>query len=103
VARRALQVVRDSPVILETEVALDELRDDWPDAAELRVAESVLRTRLGEKLAVRGACPLRDHDHAVTVVLHALGDSRQEFLLFERHLGKENDVRRIAGLRAREP
>ena len=56
VARRALQIVGDRPVILVLELVLHERRDQRADAAQLRVAERVLRARLRHQLARRRPC-----------------------------------------------
>jgi len=50
VARGALQVVGDRPVVLVAELVLDELRDHGPDATQLCVAEGVPGAGVGQNL-----------------------------------------------------
>ena len=59
VARGALQVVGDGPVILVVELRLHQLRDHRRDAAELRMAERIAQARVGEELAVGVLARLR--------------------------------------------
>src|SRR5215469_17526028 len=102
-ARRALQVVRHGPVKLVAVRLANHVRHYRSDAAELRVAERVARPGLGEEFAVRVGGALRDDDDTVAVCGDALLGALQEAFLVERDLRKQDDVRRLAGLAAREP
>ncbi|GBE09471.1 hypothetical protein BMS3Abin12_00015 [bacterium BMS3Abin12] len=96
--RRALQVVRDRPVVLVAQAVLDDLRDDRRDAAELGVTEGVPGVGLGQKPSVRAPHPLGDHDGAVAEFLDRLFDPLEEPLLIEGHLREEDEVRCVTRL-----
>ena len=90
VARGALQVVGHRPVELVAQRLTHHVRHHRADAAELRVAEGILGAGFGEELAVGVFRALRDHHHAVAMVLHALLHARQEFLALEGDFGKQD-------------
>src|SRR5258706_11391229 len=92
----ALQVVGERPVILVFQSVLDELRDDLPRAAQLRMAESVLQTGLGKEFPLPVAQALRHGDRAVPVAFHDSLDPLEELLLVELDLGKKEYLRRVA-------
>ena len=58
-ARRALQIVGDRPVVFVSEPVLDERGDHRPDAAQLRVAERVLACRPRPSACRRRSAGLR--------------------------------------------
>src|SRR5713226_6072759 len=106
-----LDVVRQSVLVRRRRLTLDQRRnvsaafrrDVKPDfgdeiarPAQLRMAESVLQTGLGEELPLPVAQALRHGDRAVPVALHDFLDPFEELVLVELDLGKEQYLRRVA-------
>ena len=102
-ARRTLQVVRHRPVILVAVGFADHVGDERRDAAQLRVAEGVFRTGVGEEASVCIGRAFGHHDHAVADALHGLLDARQERHRVEGDLREQDDVRRCIAALAGEP
>src|SRR5438045_2349668 len=102
VARGALQIVGDRPVVLVPIRLAHHVGNHWSHAAELRVTERIARPGLGEKAAVGVCGALGDHDHAIAEVADTAAHALEEFLQLERHFREQDDVRRL-GLAAAEP
>ena len=102
-ARRPLQVIRQRPVILETQTILDQLRNDLTDAAQLRMAKGIRRPHFGNEISGGILQPLGNGNRAETVIGHALGDARQKSGFIERQFGKQQNVRRLVVCLAGQP
>ena len=93
VPRRALQVIGHGPVVLQVELLLHDRRDHRADAAQLRVAERVARSGIGEEPALRVGKAFRHADAAVAVALDPGVDRGEELRFVERNLGEEEQQR----------
>src|SRR3990172_2456169 len=94
-ARRALQIIGNRPVILVAEPGLRQVGDLRRDAAQLRVTERIFEAGLRQKPAIGIAPAFRYADRAVTVLLYYLIDAREEFIGIEGDFRKQQDLRRI--------
>ena len=103
VARGALQIVGDRPVVLVPIRLAHHVGNHWSHAAELRVTERIARPGLGEKAAVGVCGALGDHDHAIAEVADTAAHALEEFLQLERHFREQDDVRRLGLAAAGEP
>ena len=97
-ARGALQVIGERPVVLVAVGLLDHLRERRRDAAELHVTEGVARAHVGQELSFRVARALGGDDDAIALAVDGLLDAREELLAIEGDLGEQDDVRRVPGL-----
>src|SRR6187455_3420609 len=98
VARGALQIIGDRPMVFIAELVLDEVGNLRRDAAELRVPERVLEPRFGKEFTVGVAQAFRHADRAITVLLDDGVDAREKLVRIEYEFGEEQDLRRVAGL-----
>src|SRR5207302_1601501 len=103
VARGALQIVGDRPVVLVPIRLAHHVGNHRSHAAELRVTERIARPGLGEKAAVGVCGALGDHDHAIAEVADTAAHALEEFLQLERHFREQDDVRRLGLAAAGEP
>ena len=95
-ARGALQVVGDRPVVLELELVFDEVREHGRHAAELGVSEGIAQAGVRQELAVGGLHALGYADHAAAVLLDRRVDAGEELVLLEGDLREQQDMRRLA-------
>ena len=91
--RRALQVIGDRPMVLVAKPILGQPRDQRADAAQLRVSESVARSRLGEQLALGILQPFGNADAAVAELFYLGVDLGEERSLVESDFREQQHQR----------
>ena len=82
-------------MVLVAQPRLYQVGDHRGATTQLGMAEGVPGAGVGEKPAIRPFHSLGNHDRAIAVPLDRLFDARQERLLVEGNLGKQNDLRRL--------
>ena len=92
-ARGTLQIIGDRPVILVLELLLDDAGDERTDAAQLRVAERVLRASLCHQLAIGTLETFGYADTAIAKRLRVALDGGEKFRFVKRDLRKQQNQR----------